>query len=184
MNLRRPARRHDQAAIWGAREVSTARSISPPSRKLTGVTSTRATAPAWMTANWPIPERWQRRKDRRPRHAGAISFSSSSHFPLKPYSNPIKPVALPPGRARLSTKPAPTGSRGPGTRPAQCGRLQQRSHGRAHDQDDVGRERNQFRRVFAHLGGIARGPAGVDAHVAAVDPAQYSSACKNAASRP
>ena len=27
-----------------------------------------------------------------------------------PYSNAMKPVALPPGRARLSTKPAPTGS--------------------------------------------------------------------------
>jgi len=41
---------------------------------------------------------------------GAISLSSSSHFPLRPYSNGVKPVALPPGRARLSTKPAPTGS--------------------------------------------------------------------------
>ena len=41
---------------------------------------------------------------------GAISLSSSSHFPPKPYSYWTKPVALPPGRARLSTKPAPTGS--------------------------------------------------------------------------
>ena len=41
---------------------------------------------------------------------GAISLSSSNHFPPMPYSNSIKPVALPPGRARLSTKPAPTGS--------------------------------------------------------------------------
>ena len=41
---------------------------------------------------------------------GAICLSSSSHFPLKLYSNCMKPVALPPGRARLSTKPAPTGS--------------------------------------------------------------------------
>jgi hypothetical protein len=42
---------------------------------------------------------------------GAISLSSSSHLPLRPYSNAMKPVALPPGRAKLSTKPAPTGSR-------------------------------------------------------------------------
>src|SRR5262249_25655079 len=42
--------------------------------------------------------------------AGAISFSNSSHFPLRPYSNAVNPVALPPGRARLSTNPAPTGS--------------------------------------------------------------------------
>ena len=41
---------------------------------------------------------------------GAISFSSSNHFALMPYSKLIKPVAFPPGRARLSTKPAPTGS--------------------------------------------------------------------------
>ena len=41
---------------------------------------------------------------------GAISLSSSSHLPLMPYSKIVKPVALPPGRARLSTKPAPTGS--------------------------------------------------------------------------
>src|SRR5262249_60964712 len=41
---------------------------------------------------------------------GAISLRISSHFPLVPYSNVVKPVALPPGRARLSTKPAPTGS--------------------------------------------------------------------------
>jgi hypothetical protein len=27
-----------------------------------------------------------------------------------PYSNSVKPVVLPPGRARLATKPAPTGS--------------------------------------------------------------------------
>jgi hypothetical protein len=31
---------------------------------------------------------------------GAISLSSSSHFPLRPYSNVVNPVALPPGRAR------------------------------------------------------------------------------------
>jgi hypothetical protein len=41
---------------------------------------------------------------------GAICLSSSTHFALMPYSNMRKPVALPPGRARLSTKPAPTGS--------------------------------------------------------------------------
>src|SRR5262249_53218664 len=33
-----------------------------------------------------------------------------SHLPASPYSNSMKPVILPPGRARLRTKPAPTGS--------------------------------------------------------------------------
>jgi hypothetical protein len=31
-------------------------------------------------------------------------------LPLKLYSNCMRPVALPPGRAKLSTNPAPTGS--------------------------------------------------------------------------
>jgi hypothetical protein len=39
---------------------------------------------------------------------GAISLSSSSHFPLKLNSNIINPVTLPPARAKLATKPAPT----------------------------------------------------------------------------
>src|SRR5262249_46086044 len=41
---------------------------------------------------------------------GAICLSSSSHLPPMPYSNDVNPVALPPGRARLFTNPAPTGS--------------------------------------------------------------------------
>src|SRR5262249_55783823 len=39
-------------------------------------------------------------------------------------------------------------------------------------QDDVRRERDQFRRVFAHSVGIGGAPAGVDTDVAAVEPAQ------------
>src|SRR5262249_18917690 len=41
---------------------------------------------------------------------GAISFSRSSHFAASAYSYKRKPVTLPPGRARLATKPEPTGS--------------------------------------------------------------------------
>jgi hypothetical protein len=37
-------------------------------------------------------------------------LSNSSHFPPMLYSNVIKPVMLPPGRARLSTMPPPIGS--------------------------------------------------------------------------
>src|SRR5262245_41962713 len=39
-------------------------------------------------------------------------------------------------------------------------------------QDDVGREGDQFRRVFANSVGIGNAPTGIDADVAAVDPAQ------------
>ena len=49
-------------------------------------------------------------KERRARTPGAISSSNSSHFTPMPYSKLVKPTALPPGCAKLSTKPAPTGS--------------------------------------------------------------------------
>src|SRR5262245_43427171 len=41
---------------------------------------------------------------------GATCLSSSNHFPLKLNSVTMKPVTLPPGLARLSTTPRPTGS--------------------------------------------------------------------------
>jgi hypothetical protein len=41
---------------------------------------------------------------------GAISLSSSTHFPPMVVSKFVKPVVLPPGRARLATKPRSTGS--------------------------------------------------------------------------
>src|SRR5437016_5113697 len=50
-------------------------------------------------------------------------------------------------------------------------RLQKGRHGcGARGQDDVRRERDQFRRVFAHVVGIARAPTIIDPNVAAVDP--------------
>jgi hypothetical protein len=42
----------------------------------------------------------------------------------------------------------------------------------ASSQDDVRRKRNQFRCVSASSIGITGAPAGVDPHVAAIDPAQ------------
>ena len=41
---------------------------------------------------------------------GTVSFSSSTHLPPSEPSIVEKPVALPPGRAKLATKPLPTGS--------------------------------------------------------------------------
>ena len=41
---------------------------------------------------------------------GAICLSSSSHLPAIVGSETLKPVTLPPGRAKLATKPLPTGS--------------------------------------------------------------------------
>jgi hypothetical protein len=42
--------------------------------------------------------------------SGTISLSNSSRFPLKSGATMLKPVAFPPGRARLATRPAATGS--------------------------------------------------------------------------
>ena len=46
MNVGQRARRQDQAAIRSARKAETARSISPASRRLTGMTSTLSDS-AW-----------------------------------------------------------------------------------------------------------------------------------------
>jgi len=63
-----------------------------------------------------------------------------------------------------------------------AGRLQQRSNRRsAMGQDDVRRERNQFRRVSANVLDICRGPADIDPHVAADGPAQESQHLKERA---
>src|SRR5262245_15910495 len=104
--------RHDQAAIRGARE------LRDRAFDLTGVAHvdrahlhTQERSHGLDGADCPLPEAilGSRRIAARVVR-GAICLSSSSHFPLMPYSNAMKPVALPPGRARLDTKPAPTGS--------------------------------------------------------------------------
>src|SRR6516225_8826049 len=88
------------------------RLISSVSRPSTGTTSTPIEdATDWITANWPMPEVVEgSRMTAACVVLGADCLISSSHFPLKLYSNCIKPVALPPGRERRWTKPAPTGS--------------------------------------------------------------------------
>jgi len=79
---------------------------------------------------------------------------------------------LPPGRARLATTPAPTGS-------AACTntigtlRVSRRRDRGGHGQDGIRRERDQLRRVLAIAVGIACAPARFDAHVAAIGPAQF-----------
>ena len=62
-------------------------------------------------ANWPILEVTAgSQKDTARVSLGAISLSSSGHFPPKPYSKCVNPVTLPPGCDMLATKPALTGS--------------------------------------------------------------------------
>jgi len=68
---------------------------------LTGLTSTPTDgATDWIAPNWPIPEATAESRRIAARVTpGAICLSNSSHFALRPYSNAMKPVALPPGRA-------------------------------------------------------------------------------------
>src|SRR5262245_54794691 len=129
-----------------------------------------------MTANWlaPDPNSVSRRTTARVTPS-AISLSSSSHLPLMLNSNAMKPVALPPGRAMLSTKPPPTGS---ATLVNTVGtvRLTCRNGPRVvvpWARMTSGASRNQLRRVAANLGDIGDGPAGVDPHVPTDRPIQH-----------
>src|SRR5262249_16154723 len=105
---------------------------------------------------------------------GAISFSSSSHFPLRLYSKFMKPVMLPPGRAKVSTKPAPTGSE---TSTNTIGRVRVACRNAATLSVPLanmrsGNQRDQFRRVSAIAIDIVLAPAGVGPDVAAAAPSQ------------
>src|SRR5215831_4809328 len=113
MKHRDRAPQHDQAAVRGAREfhdgaldlgrVAPAdRAQLHPERRRRGFEHGELRDPAGSVGSRRTATRVT---------PGAMSRISSSHFPLMPYSIDVKPVALPPGCARLSTKPAPTGSR-------------------------------------------------------------------------
>jgi hypothetical protein len=83
------------------------RSISSAPRTPTGVNSTpNVGATVWIAASPPEPAGTAGSRITATRITrGAISLSSSSHFPLMLNSKEVKPVALPLGRAKLSTQP-------------------------------------------------------------------------------
>src|SRR5262245_64685637 len=85
-----------------------ARSISDALLALIGLTSTPSDgATDWITAYWPIPAGIVGSQRTAARVTlGAICLRSSSHLPLKLYSNCMKPDAFPPGcdRDRKSTR--------------------------------------------------------------------------------
>src|SRR5262249_826717 len=68
-------------------------------------------AAVWIAANPPDPAGTKGSRTTATRFTpGATSLSSSSNLAPQLNSVEVKPVALPPGRARLATKPLPTGS--------------------------------------------------------------------------
>ena len=105
---------------------------------------------------------------------GAICLSSSSHFPLMPNSNRVNPVALPPGRARLATKPAPTGSLTfTNTIRHLARRLQQRRQRRVSGGHDGLRcQRDQLGRAPAQKFVVVRDRRGARSRCCAPDPSQ------------
>src|SRR5262249_16510548 len=87
-------------------------SIALESRVSIGRSSTPTYgATAWIAPNWPIPAGTSGSRTTATRvTVGAICLRNSSHLPPMLYSNEEKPVALPLGRPKLATSPAPTGS--------------------------------------------------------------------------
>ena len=155
-------------------KAATARSISPASRTLTGrqPRTPNDGATVWIAPNWPIPEAMARiPKHRRPRHAGRDLLEQFQPFPAHAVFETGEPggVAARPRQARRRSRRRPDRRQREHDRHG-AGRLQQRRHScewPVAAQDDVGRERGQFRRVSAKCGGIGCGPADVDPHIAA-----------------
>src|ERR1700738_1754630 len=105
---------------------------------------------------------------------GAICLSNSSHFVPIPYSKLIKPVELPPGFAKLATRPPPTGSVTPANNDRHGGgRLLQRPQGRSSAcEHDLGCERDQFCRMPTNAINIGCTRATLDPHVPVGGPTQ------------
>jgi hypothetical protein len=101
---------------------------------------------------------------------GAISLSSSSHFPVEYRES--GGVAARPRQARDEASANRVGDIHKYDR-HRARRLSQRPGDRRADgQDHIRCQHHQFGRVSTNAVRIARSPAGVDPHVAAVDPAQ------------
>src|SRR5215831_12680222 len=102
--------------------------------------------------------------------AGAISFNTPSHLPTIAGSKNTKPVMLPPGRAKLSTYPAATGSETP-TKTMGIARVSRDSAASCpakQANSTFRRRKHELGRVGASALVIAPDPACVDADVAAL----------------
>src|SRR5262245_17197740 len=105
---------------------------------------------------------------------GATSLSNSSHFAAIAYSKAVNPVVLPPGPRQAVDQASADWVDHATEHDRYCaGRLLHCGHVEAGiSNDDVRRECDQFRAVFAGSVDIASGPADVEARVAASGPAQ------------
>src|SRR6516165_3540223 len=103
---------YNEAAFGVCASALIARSISPRSRTFASVTCRpNAGAANAIARSWPgIAALSGLKRIAMFLTAGATSLSNSSHLPAIENSKLVKPVVLPPGRAKLSTSPLPTGS--------------------------------------------------------------------------
>src|SRR4029450_4804991 len=108
--------------------------------------------------------------------AGAASLSSSSHLPPTEKSTKSKPVMLPPGRARLLTKPWTTGAaictNTMGMVVVSC--RSAATLGVVLARDHVGFERDQLRCISLEALTIAGGPSIVEPGCGPVSPSKFS----------
>ena len=102
-----------------------------------------------MTANWPMPRGLADRAEPPPASRSVRLLEEFQPFRGQCTRRFMKPVALPPGRARLATKPEPTGSAAIantiGIVRVACKAAGIRAA--AGSQRYLGRERDQFRRI-------------------------------------
>ena len=187
MSDRQHARRHNQANVRGAREGRDG------ALDLAGV--------AHADRAHLHPERRRHRldrgelanpggygsitKDRRSHHTRRDLFEQFQPFPAQAKFELGKPVALPPGRARLATKPAPTGS---GTTTNTIGTVRVACSNGATVELPFARMTSGASAInsaayLRMLVGVASRPAGVDPHVAAAVQPNCRSPCRNAARR-
>ena len=172
MNARKPARRHDQTAIRRRARMPRRRARSRrASRTLIGTTSIPSDgATAWMTPNWAVPDAYGGiPKDRHSRHAWRDLFEQLQPFPGHAVFT-IHETGGVAARPRQALDEA-GGDRIGGDREHDrhgAGRLQQRPQGRgAMGQNDVRRERGQFRRVSANASALAVAQRMSISHIAA-----------------
>src|SRR5262249_50310446 len=126
----------------------------------------------WMAANWPGPEaRVASRRTAARFMLGAICLSSSSHFAPRLYSYAMNVATRP--RQTIDEAGADwirddREHNGHGS-----AHLEQRRHACiATRQDNIRRDRDQFRSMAANAVGVGGGPAGVELHVATNRPAR------------
>ena len=157
--------------------AATARSISPASRTSIGLTSCRATAP--RPGSRPTVRSRRIRPDPagppHARHARRDLLEQLQPFPAQAVFELRKPVALPPGRARLSTSRRRPDRRCARTRSARCGSpaaVAANVAAAAAPDTTSGASATNSAAYLRRSGGIASAPADVDPHIAADGPAQ------------